>query len=103
VSDLHEDPASRLAEALHGEVHQGQRYKPFGEITLAEARERAAAMAGLQGWGPMQRVRPVAKAWSDLVAKMEAVGAAQVRELEPAQVIELAERLWVITPDEGLI
>jgi hypothetical protein len=103
VSELARKTASRAQEALRREIHQGERYKPFGELTLAEVREREAAMQELRGWGPMQRVGPVAKAWAALAALMEERGATRVRELEPEEVADFAERLWVIAPEEGLI
>jgi hypothetical protein len=94
---------SRVQEALSREVHRGDSYKPFGALSLEEVRERAAAMRELHGWGPMQRVGPVAKAWSALAELMADRGAMQVSELEPREVVDFAERLWVIAPEEGLI
>jgi hypothetical protein len=96
-------PPSRLHDALSREVHRGDGYTPFGELTLEEVREREAAMRELQGWGPTQRVRPVAEAWSELAELMAERGASRVSELEPGEVVDFAERLWVIAPEEGLI
>ena len=96
------DPA-RLERALKAEVHQGERYVPFGELTLAEVEGRAEAIGAAGGWGPLQRAAKVARAWTDLGRQMREQDAATVSELEPATIVRFAEYAWVIPPAEGLI
>jgi hypothetical protein len=93
------DPAAVLAER----VHAASGTKPFGEMTLAEVRERADELRAATGWGPTARVGPVARAWTELARAMEAAGAATVADLKPAVVAELASRLWVVPPGGSLL
>jgi len=72
--------------------------RPFGELTLADARERADELRAVTGWGPTVRVAPVAHAWRELTIAMERAGAGAVGELEAEQVRELAPKLWVVLP-----
>ncbi len=72
--------------------------RPFGEVTLADARERAEELRAATGWGPTVRVAPVALAWRELTIAMERAGAAAVRYLDAEQVVELAPKLWVVLP-----
>ena len=95
--------ASRLDAALRADVFQGERYKPFGELSPAEARGRAAELDAAGDWGPLQRARPVAKAWSELATLMDERGVDSVGALDAETVVGYAERLWVIPPAEGLI
>ncbi len=94
---------TRLAEALRTPVHQGERYVPFGELTLAEAEDRAQSLASVGGWGPLARAAKVAHAWRDLAVQMRQGEAATVADLEPVTILRFAEYLWVIAPKEGLI
>ncbi len=96
------DP-ERLAAALRAEVHQGERYVPFGELTLTEAEGRAETIGSAGAWGPLARAAKVARAWSDLAAQMRERDAATVGELDPATVVRFAEYLWVIPPKGGMI
>ena len=64
---------------------------------------RPSASRDVGTWGPLQRVAKVAHAWKLLAAQMERDGATTVRELEPATVVEHAERLWVTPPEGGLV
>lgn len=95
--------AARLHEALASKVDVRGVGTPFGEITAESARVQAERLADVGTWGPLQRVAKVAHAWKLLAAQMERDGAATVAELPPEDVIEHAERLWVIPPPEGLI
>jgi hypothetical protein len=52
------DPTAILAER----VHASGGTKPFGEMTVAEVRERADELRAATGWGPTARVGPVARA-----------------------------------------
>jgi hypothetical protein len=72
--------------------------RPFGELTLEDARARADELRAVTGWGPMVRVAPVAQAWRELAMAMERTGSASVGELDPGIVVELAQRLWVVLP-----
>jgi len=72
--------------------------RPFGELTAADARERAQELRAVTGWGPTARVAPVALAWRELEGAMGRAGAGLVSELPPAQVVELAPKLWVLMP-----
>jgi hypothetical protein len=72
--------------------------RPFGELTLEDARTRADELRAVTGWGPTVRVAPVAQAWRELAMAMERTGSASVGELDPAVVVELAQRLWVVLP-----
>ncbi|HWK16673.1 MAG TPA: hypothetical protein VNR66_04400 [Solirubrobacteraceae bacterium] len=69
--------------------------RPFGELTLADARTRADELKAATGWGPTMRVAPVARAWRELTMKMEQAGAGTVAELDPDVIGELAKKLWV--------
>jgi hypothetical protein len=93
----------RLEEALRGPVYHGGRYKPFGELTADDARGRAGELKEAGSWGPMHRVVPVARAWSELASLMDDREAAAVSELDPETVVSYAEKLWVLPPEDGLI
>jgi hypothetical protein len=96
------DP-DRLAAALRTEVHQGERYVPFGDLSVAEVEGRAEAIGAAGGWGPLARAAKVARAWRDLAAQMRERDAPTVGELDPATVVRFAEYLWVIPPKGGMI
>jgi len=96
------DP-SRLSQALTSKVDVGGTGVPFGDLTGADARAQAERLADVGTWGPLQRVAKVAHAWKLLATQMERDQIATVRELPPEDVVEHAERLWVIPPPEGLV
>jgi hypothetical protein len=77
--------------------------RPFGELTLEDARERANELRAAVGWGPTVRVVPVARAWRELAMAMESSGAATVGELDADVVAELAPRLWVVLPGGSFV
>ena len=83
---------------LGNAVHTAAGSKPFGALTVDEVRARAAELDYTTGWGPMARVGPVARAWADLGARMEAAGAATVADLDAETVSALAGPLWVTGP-----
>jgi hypothetical protein len=72
--------------------------RPFGELTLEDARARADELRAATGWGPTARVAPVARAWRELAMAMERESAGTVSDLSPEVVVELAPRLWVVLP-----
>jgi hypothetical protein len=79
-------------------IHVGGANRPFGSLTLHEVEARAEELHAAAGWGPTMRVKPVARAWSELARRMDEAGAATVADLDPQAVAELAQSLWV-TPD----
>ena len=95
--------AERAAEALASKVDVEKTGVPFGELTADDARAQGQRLTEVGTWGPLQRVAKVAHAWKLLAAQMEKEGRATVRDLPAADVIEHAERLWVIPPPEGLV
>ena len=72
--------------------------RPFGGLTLEDARAHADELRAATGWGPTVRVAPVAQAWRELALAMERTGSRTVSELEGGVVVELAPRLWVMLP-----
>ena len=56
--------------------------RPFGELTLDDARARADELKAATGWGPTARVATVALAWRELATAMERSGAATVADLD---------------------
>jgi phosphoribosylglycinamide formyltransferase 1 len=95
--------AERAAEALASKVDIERTGVPFGDLTAEDARAQGQRLTEVGTWGPLQRVAKVAHAWKLLAAQMEKEGRATVRDLPVADVIEHAQRLWVIPPPEGLV
>jgi hypothetical protein len=77
--------------------------RPFGELTLDDARARADELRAATGWGPTARVAPVALAWRELTMAMERAAVATVAELPPETVLELAPKLWIVPPGGSLL
>jgi hypothetical protein len=92
------EPGTEYELILRRQVFIREVNRPFGELTLADARERADELRAVTGWGPTVRVAPVARAWRELTIAMERAGAATVGELAAEEVAELAPRLWVVLP-----
>jgi hypothetical protein len=92
------EPSSEHERILERQVFIRDANRPFGELTLADARERADELRAATGWGPTVRVAPVARAWRELTIAMERTGAAAVGDLGAEEVIELAPKLWVVLP-----
>jgi hypothetical protein len=90
------------AGVLDRPVSIGGAERPFGELTLADVRARAAELRDAAGWGPTARVAPVARAWADLARAMEAAGAGTVAELA-GEAERMAGRLWVVPPGGSLL
>ena len=95
--------AGRAAEALVSKVDVEGTGVPFGDLTAGDARAQGQRLSDVGTWGPLQRVAKVAQAWKLLAAQMEKEGRATVRDLPAADLIEHAERLWVIPPPGGLV
>jgi phosphoribosylglycinamide formyltransferase-1 len=95
--------AARLAAALSSKVDVGGTGVPFAELSADDARAQGGRLSDVGTWGPLQRVAKVAHAWKLLAAQMDRDGAESVADLPGADVIEHAERLWVIPPPEGLV
>jgi hypothetical protein len=88
---------------LDEKVFAGGRTKPFGEMTADEVKARAAELKSTTGWGPTARVAAVAGAWAELARLMDDAGARMVGELDPADLDERAQRLWVVPPGGSLL
>jgi phosphoribosylglycinamide formyltransferase-1 len=95
--------AQRAAEALASKVDVEKTGVPFADLTANDARAQGQRLSDVGTWGPLQRVAKVAHAWKLLAAQMEKEERATVRDLPVADVIQHAERLWVIPPPEGLV
>ena len=72
--------------------------RPFGELTLDDARSLAAELRSATGWGPTAKVASIARAWRELAMAMERAGAETVNEIGPELMAELAPKLWVVPP-----
>jgi len=92
------DDDERLDRVLAEQVYTGTAYKPFAEMTLAEVEARAAELEGAVGFGPTQRVASVASVWKGLAEAMRRQPAATVGELDRADLLTRADRLWVVPP-----
>lgn len=90
-------------DPLTAPVYVGERYKPFGEFTLAEVQARAEELRAVTGFGPTTRVASVAHAWSELARAMSAAGASTVGALERDAVADFARRTWTVPPGGSLI
>jgi hypothetical protein len=90
-------------DALSTPVYAADRYKPFGEFTVEEVKQRAGELAAATGWGPTARVGAVARGWTALGAAMERAGAATVAELGSQAAEEHARKLWVVPPGGSLL
>jgi hypothetical protein len=90
--------ADALAEILTQAVYTDGANVPFGELSPDQVRARADELRAATGWGPTARVAPVALAWRELAAAMQAAQAGRVAELPGDTVTALAPRLWVVMP-----
>lgn len=94
---------ARAAAALEQKVHDGESYRPFGQLTAEDADGRAVELRKVAGFGPTMRVRPVAQGWGELAKLMRERGAATISELDEETVIDYAERLWVVQKGGSLM
>ncbi len=92
----------RLAEALAAQVHLGDRYAAFGELTAEDAEGRAAELASVGGWGPLQRAAKVGRAWADLGRLMREREAGKVGDLDPETIVKFAQYTWALSPEIGM-
>jgi hypothetical protein len=92
------DRSPELRRILEQEVFIRGANRPFGELTVDDARARADELRAAVGWGPTARVAPVAQAWRELAMALDRATAATVEELEPEVLVGLAPRLWVTLP-----
>ena len=98
------EPDSAAVEAaLAAQLHDGERYRPFGELTGADVAGQAERMGDLQGWGPLDRVRPIAETWRALARELADGDAQTVADLPGETVVDYASRLWLTEPPGGLI
>lgn len=94
---------NQAAEILASTVFVDGANRPFGELTRDQARDRADELRSAVGFGPTARVAPVARAWRELSMALEQAGVGTVADLEPAKVMELAPKLWVVPPGGSLL
>ncbi len=80
----------------------GGAYKPFGELTSADARTLAAGLRGVSGGGLEAKVLPVSTGWTEL-ARMLEEAQGTVADLDPEVITSIAERVWVIPPGGTLL
>lgn len=97
------DSLPQLERILATTVYLGGANRPFGALTGEEIRARADELRSAVGWGPTARIAPVAQAWRELSVAVERAGVAEVGELDPDVVSELAPRLWIVPPAGGLL
>ena len=89
---------TQLEKIVGQQVYIRGANRPFGELTLDDARSRADELRAATGWGPTARVAPIARAWRELAMAMERSGAGTVAELSEDELRELAPKLWVVMP-----
>ena len=97
------DRTTRVHDARTTTVHAQRGDLPFGELTLEDVRRQASELGSVGSWGPLRRVVPVARSWSELARELESKGVTSVGELDDATLLAYAERLWVVPPAGGLI
>lgn len=95
--------SSELSEILNTSVFMDGASRRFGELTADQVRARADELRAAVGFGPTARIAPVARAWRELSMALEQRRAATVSELEPARVMELAPKLWIVPPGGSLL
>ncbi|MDX6602159.1 MAG: hypothetical protein QOF13_1361 [Solirubrobacterales bacterium] len=78
-------------------------YKPFGEMTVADARSRCEELGEAGSWGPLSKVAGVAVAWRELAEEMNRSGVTTVAALEADKALDFARRLWVVPPRGSLL
>jgi hypothetical protein len=89
-------------DALQRQVYVNGEYRPFGELTAADARALAAQLRGVTGGGLDAKVGPVRAGWTELAQLLD-TPEATVADLAPDDVARFAERLWVTPPGGTLL
>ena len=89
--------------ALAADVFAGGAYRPFAELSAADADALAAELGPAREYGHGSRVAAVALAWRELAALMRKRGAARVTDLDDESVKRFAERLWIVPPGGSLL
>jgi hypothetical protein len=98
------DRAATGAEhALAADVFADGAYRPFAELSAADADSLAAELGPAREFGHGSRVAAVALAWRELAALMRKRGAARVADLDHESVKRYAERLWIVPPGGSLL
>jgi hypothetical protein len=95
--------STQLAGVLKASVFIDGANRAFGDLTPDQVRSRADELRSAVGFGPTARVAPVARAWRELSMALDQARAATVSALEPATVMELAPKLWVVPPGGSLL
>ena len=100
---MSEPTIDQVGEILKREVFIRGANRPFGELSLQDARSRADELRAVTGWGPTARVGPVAMGWRELAMAMERAGATTVGELSAEVLVALAPKLWLVPPGGSLL
>jgi len=98
-----EAPRPDVSDILDRTVSISGAQKRYGDISYDDARTQAAELKALTGWGPMAKVGTVARAWTALSVTLERHGAATVTDLEPSEVAQMAEELWIVPPSRSMV
>ena len=96
-------PRPDVSGVLARTVSIGGSDKPFGDVTVEDARAQAAELKSLAGWGPMAKVGSVARGWTELATTLAKREAATVADLEAGIVLRFAKELWVIPPERAMV
>ncbi len=86
------------SDPLMTSVYAGDRYKPFGELTLADVEARADELRAASRVGAMARIASIARAWTELARAMRSSHAGTVAELGRTRAAEFARRTWASPP-----
>ena len=93
-----------LTEILATTVYIDGANRPFGELTVEQARGRADELRAAVGFGPTVRVAPVAQR---LAGADDGAGAGRGRDGRRSStrpsVMELAPKLWIVPPGGTLL
>lgn len=83
-------------DILQREVYVRDGYRPFGELSRADAALLAEQFSGLTGGGLEQNVAPVGSGWRALAELMQERGVDTVAELGAAVAAEFGERVRIV-------
>jgi len=98
-----EAPRPDVSDILDRPVSISGVQKRYGDVSYDDAKTQAAELKALTGWGPMAKVGTVARAWTALSVTLERHDAATVTDLEPSEVAQMAEDLWIIPPARSMV